>query len=859
MTTLRQLSFAGGELAPALYGRVDQAKYRTGLKTLRNMFVRRHGGISNRAGTQFIAEVSDSSKVVRLVPFIFNADQTYVLEFGENYFRVYKDGVQLTEATKAISAITNADPCVVTTATHGYTTGDEVYITGITGAIGQYLNNRNFKVTVLSTTTFSLQYMDGSTDVDSTSFGSYTSGGTSAKIYQVTTTYAEADLLTLDYVQSADVLTVVHPTYVPREIARTGDTSWTITNLSFAPAQAAPTSPTNSDSGSGGDTWVITAVNSETFEESLASSTTVSNAAASSGTPIDVSWSAASGAGEYNVYKLKNGLYGYIGTAGGTTFEDNGIVPDISDTPPTARNPFNASGDYPASVMYIQQRLTFASTTNDPEKVWMSRTGQYKNFTVSSPIQDDDAITFSLVGRQVNSVKHLLDLGKFLVMTQGGEWSIEGDEAGNIRPSQINARQNSYSGSADLPPIIVANSALFVQARGTVVRDLLFDASESSYKGNDLTIFSSHLFDGFTIVDWAYQQVPYSIIWAVRSDGKLLGLTYVREHQIWGWHRHDTDGTVERVTVVPEGNEDFLYMVVKRTINGSSVRYIEKLTTREIADLTDMKFMDANLSYDGRHTGSTTMTLSGGTDWTYDETITLTASASTFDSDDVGNAVHLYDSTGDIIRFTIVTYSSATVVTGKPNKTVPASLQGTAASSWILAVDTLQGLWHIEGEDVSVFADDFVVASPNNDTYTTVTVTNGQITLDRPYGVIHVGLPYISDMETLDIDSVEIESILPDKMIVHAVGFYLETSRGVWAGPRPPTSDTTDPLESLDELKIREEEGYDDPVSLLTDKAVVNIESEWNSNGRVFVRQVDPIPLSVLAVAPIGNFPFKGL
>lgn len=859
MTTLRQLSFAGGELAPSLYGRVDQAKYRTGLRTLRNMFTMRHGGITNRPGTQFIAEVSDSSKVVRLVPFVFNASQTYVLEFGENYMRVFRDGVQQVEASKAISAITNADPCVVTTATHGYTTGDEVYLSGITGDIGQYLNGRNFKVTVLSTTTFSLQYMDGTTDVDSQLFGSYTSGGTSEKVYEITTTYAEADLATLDFVQSADVLTVVHPSYVPREIARTGHTSWTITNITFAPATSAPTSVTSTDVGTGGDKYVVTAVADETYEESLASSTTETATAATSGSPDTISWAAVSGAIEYNVYKLKNGLYGYIGTAGSTSFIDDGITPDTSDTPPTARNPFNATDDYPAAVMYIQQRLTFASTNNDPEKIWMSRTGQYKNFTVSSPIQDDDAVTFTLVGRQVNSVKHLLDLGKFLVMTQGGEWSIEGDDAGIIRPSQINARQNSYSGSGDLSPIIVANSALFVQGRGTIVRDLLYDAAESSYKGNDLTVFSAHLFEGYSIVDWAYQQVPNSIVWAVRSDGVLLGLTYVREHQLWAWHRHDTDGTVENVTVVPEGSEDVLYIVVKRTINGSTVRYIEKMTTRLIQDLTDMKFMDSNLSYDGRHTGSTTMTLSGGTNWTYDETLTLTASASTFDSDDVGNAVHLLDSSGDIIRFTIGAYSSATVVTGKPHKTVPASLRSTAAASWSLAVDELQGLWHLEGENVAVFADDFVVASPNNAAYTTVTVTNGTITLERPYAVIHVGLPYISDMETLDIDSVEIESILPDKMIVYAVGLYLEKSRGVWAGPRPPSDDTVDPLENLDELKIREEEGYEDPVSLLTDKAVVNIESEWNSNGRVFVRQVDPIPLTVLAIAPIGNFPFKGI
>ncbi len=875
MTTLKQLSFVGGELSPSLYGRVDQSKYQTGCRTLRNFMIMRHGGITNRPGTEFLAEVADSTDSVRLIPFVFNADQTYVLELGNQVMRVYRNGAITYDSTLtgSITGISNANPAVVTIASHPFSNGDELIMTGIVGDIGDYLNGRQFIVANAGANDFELTYKDG-TNVNSTSFGSYSSGGTADGIYEIATPWSDTELNDLDYVQSGDIITVAHPGYAPREISRTDHDVWSISSVTFAPEMATPTGITNSSSGSGGDKWVVTAVNDETSEESLATSETESSTAATSGSPITVSWDYTSGASYYNVYKNSNGVFGFIGLAYGTSgtisFSDDEIIPDTTDTPPSARNPFNASNDYPSAVAYIQQRLTFANTNNNTETIYMSRSGNYKNYTVSSPLQDDDAVTFTLAGRQVNEVRQLLDLGNFIVLTSGGEWTILGDEAGVIKPLSINPKQNSYNGSAQLKPIIVSNSALYVQARGTIIRDLVYDLNENGYKGNDLTIFSAHLFDNYSIVAWGYQQIPHSIIWVARSDGALLGLTYIREHQIWGWHRHDTDGLVKDVTVIPEGTKDTVYLVVERTINGSTVRYVEKMEDRFIDDdnLEELVLMDSSLSYDGTGSSSTTMTLSGGTNWTYDETITLTASSSTFDSTYVGNQIHLkidevvdpitgfVTTEADIIRFDIETYSSATVVTGKPHKTVPSALRSTAADSWGYAVDELGGLWHLEGKEVAIFADKFVVASPNNSAYTTATVTNGQITLAEHYVVIHVGLSYISDLETLDIDNPAGESIVGENKTVREVTFQFEASRGVWTGPNPPDSDATDVLDGLTELKIREDESYEDPVSLKTDTVSVNIDTEWNSNGRVFVRQVDPVPVSILSVSPSGLFPF---
>jgi hypothetical protein len=949
VSTITQRSFAAGEISPSNYAHVDFVKYATGLRSCRNFTVMRHGGAQNRPGFKWVCEVKDSSKQVRLIPFVFNADQTYILEFGDQYMRVIQDGALLTLTSQNINGITNANPCVVTyVGSDTYANGDEIYISGIVGAIGNYLNGRYFKVANVNAgaNTFELQYKDG-TNVNSTSFGSYTSGGTVAEVYEITTPYQEADLNDIQFVQSADIITLVHPSYAPRELSRTGNTSWTLSTISFGPTIARPA--VTSVTGSAGSTiyrYRVTAIDADTGEESYASYTSalktitgatqanpvvitanshgfttgdeiyiegvggmtqlngrtfyvttltantfslqgedgtgytaytsggdarllafrhLGAATLSSSVSNTINFLTASGAKEYNVYKALNGIYGFIGvafkedsaTAG--AFVDTGYPPDTTDTPPFEREIFNGANEYPSAVGYYQQRRVFANTNEETETVYMSRSGLPKNFTVSSPSQDDDAVTFTLTGRQVNEVRHVVDAGAMIALTSGGEHAIEGDASGVVKPSAVNNKQYGYNGSATLPPIVVGGTVIYVQARGSLVRDLDFSYEADGYRGNELTIFSSHLVDGYTVQDWSFQQIPQSVVWMVRDDGSMLGLTYLKEQQLIGWHRHDTDGTIERVCSVPEGQEDTPYVVVKRTINGTTKRYIERMVQRRIEDIEDAIFMDAAITYDGRNTNNShTMTLSGGTNWTYDETLTLTSSTGYFSSSYVGKQIHLTGSDGTLIRFTINAYTSGTVVTGKANKTVPVSMRSVAISNWALATATLNGLWHLEGETVSVFGDAYVVASPNNETYDTVTVTNGAVTLSDAYAVIHVGLPYTSDIETLNIDTPQGETVSDKLMIVQKVSMFVEKTRGGFVGPEPPSDDTVDPLQGLAEIEPGAEANFDDPPPLRTEVVEQDLSSSWNSNGRVFIRQVDPLPMTILSIMPSGRFPFRG-
>lgn len=861
MSTLSQRSFAAGEIGPPLYAHVDQSRYANGLRTLRNAIVMRHGGVTNRGGTQFCGEASDSSKTIRLIPFVFNNDQAYVLEFGDLYIRIIQDGDYIKEAAQNITGITNANPCVLTySGSDNYANGDEVYVSGIVGAIGTYLNGRNFKVANVTTgsNTFELHYMDG-TAVNSTSFGSYTSGGTVEEIYTVTTTYTEAELPSIQFVQSADVMTLVQANHVPAELSRSGATSWALTDITFGTSIANPLTMSfsgSASSGSGVD-WQVINFDEDTGEQSSGAKSGGDWTAPTSGAPITITWVGSHGT-KSKVYRSVQHVYGLIGYSTTGKFVDDGVVPDFSDNYRTT-DTFNTLNGNPQVIAYFQQRLFLANTTAFPESFAASRVGTYRNFDTHRPALDDDAMFATLNSRQVNQIKHIVDLGKLIIFTSAGEWAIAGDTNGVLTPSSLNLRQYSYFGASDLPPIVIGESALFVQARGSIVRDLAFDIAIDGYRGNELTIFSPHLVENHTLSAWAYQLTPHSIVWAARDDGALLGLTYVKEQQIVGWHRHDFDGgTVESATCIPEGSEDVLYLAIKRTVDGATKRYVERMTTRVIDDIVDSVFMDSSLSYDGRNGTATTMTLSGGTTWDNGESITLTASASFFTSGDVGNAIHLTGSDGTIIRFTISTYTSATVVTGLVHKLVPAGMRSVAITDWAKAVDEVSGLWHLEGKDVSVFADGFVVASPNNEAYDILTVTNGTVTLDRPYAVIHVGLPYISDIETLNIDTPQGETVADKNKIITEVTLNVEKTRGVWAGPQPPTDDAVDPLEGLIELKIRADEAYDEPTALATDDVSIAIESHWNSNGRVFIRQVDPLPISVLAIHPSGLVPFRG-
>ena len=820
----------------------------------------RYGGVSNRSGSTFIQEVKDSTKSVRLISFIYNSDQTYVLEFGQLYMRVYKDSEPVETGPSV--------PYELVTPYSALEVGTLKFVQSTDTITLVHPNHRPADLVRLADDNWTLADINFLPEVGYPSTVAVAAGAGSANVYRYIVTAID-DITGEESLNGTNALagaitvtdiTQTNPAVVTMSgshLLLTGDkvvieslTGMVELNGVFTVTQT------------GGTTFELDNTDTSDYAAWSLGGTTIFNGIVATSsdvpeltTPNTVSWAKPTGANikEYNIYKESNGVFGLLGITTGLTFKDIGSDPATQFTPPVGANPFLGSNNYPSIVTYIQQRLAFANTNNKTEDIYMSKIGQFKNFTSSSPSRADDSIQFNMAGRQVNAVKSMVDLGRLVILTNGGEWTAEG-EGGFITPTTINAKQYSYNGSGSLDPIVIDGNAIYQQARGTILRDLGYDYETETYKGNDLTLFSAHLFDGFTFTDWAYQQIPHSILWVVRSDGILLGMTYIRAHQVLAWHRHDLGGQVENITVVPEGTQDVVYVTVKRTINGSVVKYVERLADREELDVVDMKLMDSNLTYDGRNTGATTMTLTTSTGWLYTDTLTCTASVSTFVVGDVGKAVHLTIG-DDVVRCLITSYASGTIVSVQPNQTVVAAFQNTALTTWALAVKTMTGLAHLEGETISALGDGFVASSPNNSAYTTKTVTGGSVTFDSHYAVIHVGIPYISDIETLNVDSANSETISDKKSLTNIVNVFVEKARGLWSGIKAPTG--SDPLETLTEFKPKEVEDYDSPVALVTDTIKVGIQGEWNNHGRVFLRQVDPLPFTILSISPSGAYPFK--
>ena len=597
---MMQPTFAGGELSPGLYGRVDLGKYRSGLAKCVNMLVRPHGGVTNRPGLRFIGAVADHSRSHRLVPFAYDAEQSHVLEFGHQTMRVITDGAYITETAKAITVMTS--PATVTVPGHGFAVGDDVAVAGAVGTTG--LNGRTLRVDAVSGDDLTLTATQG-TAADMAGDASYGGSGTVARIYQLQTPYSADDLAGLDFVQAADIMYLAHRSHAPQKLARSGHAAWTLTQITFAPGIGAPTGVAVTRQGSATGTtytYVVTAVAAESGEESLPSAeVSVDSDLTSASTDNRVTWGAVSGADRYVVYRESNGVFGFLGETEAVAFTDTNIEPDRQDTPPKARNPFVGAGNYPGAVCFFEQRLCFAGSTNQPQTIWMSNSANFENFSVANPSKDDDAITVTLYGREVNSIRYMVALDDLLVFTNAAEWRISGTSSvGYVTPSSIERKAQSEWGAAAVAPVVVGNSVLFVQNKGSSIRDLTYSLDVDGYAGNDLSIFAGHLFETRRIVAWAFTKVPLSTLWCVTDDGLLFSLAYLREHLVWGWSQHDVDGFVESICPASESREDVAYLVVRRQVGGADRRYVERLSGSRPVTVEASFFLDSGLSYDGQ-------------------------------------------------------------------------------------------------------------------------------------------------------------------------------------------------------------------------------------------------------------------
>ena len=821
-------NFTAGELSPRLDGRTDINKYFNGTKTMENLVIHPHGSASRRSGTKFVAEVNTSSASTRIIPFEFSTTQTYILELGNQYMRFYKDGGYITEANKTITGATQANPCVITSNSHGYSNGDEVYIASVVGMTE--LNNKRYLLKNKSTNTFELTDIDG-TNINSSSFTAYSSAGTAARIYEIATPYETANIFDVTFAQSADTMYLAHPSYSIRKLTRTGHTSWTL---------AAPT-----------------------FTET--SSTVIST-----------------------------------------------------------------SNNYPSTVTFFEERLVFAGSNNNPQTIWFSKSGDYENLTVGTDA--DHAMIYTIASNQVNAIRYMSSQRSLILGTTGGEFIVTASGSSEpLTPTNIQIKKQANYGTSKIQPAQVGNVTLFLQRAKRKVRELTYNYDSDSYVAPDLTILAEHITDS-GIKEMSYQQEPHGILWCVRNDGQLCGLTYQRTENVIGWHRHIIGGYADSGKTIIQHAKSFTsnasnVSVGSDTITISSHGYSTGDAVYYYAGSNVIGGLSNEKLYYVIATNSNTIKLATtAANATAGTAIDLYSAPSTNTTQYIYKGVNIYNnilysashgfSTGDYIYYnntgtsiggltdkqkyyilkidndqfklsttddfsSYVNLSSAHTTAQTDKILVDAKVESIATiptesneyQTFIVvqryingvtrrfieffnnydfgddvsdafyvdsgltysggATTSISGLDHLEGETVAILAD--------GGTHPNKTVSSGSITLDRSSKSVHIGLPYTSILQTMRIEAGAEDGVAQGKTKrIHDVTLRLLDTVGVEVGGS---------LTDMENIPFRSSSfPLTVSIPLFTGDKDAEFRSDYDKDGFIFLRQADPLPLTIVSV-----------
>lgn len=908
-----QASFSRGEVNPKLFGRVDLAAYGNSLRTLRNMFVRSEGAVSNRAGfAQKAVSATSTTNGSYLVPFIFSTTQAYIIEFAAGTISVYSFGVLVTSGIVNPYALADIPNLRYTQSADTVTVFHQKY--------------PPYELKRTSSTTFTFlqaNYINGPflpQNTDGTTFVY-----ASAKSGTVTLT-ANANIFNANHVGALFQLTQqdlsnIQPWEPQKQIA--GNVAGTPTNfpaamyrrsnsknyLAVSPVTALTGSnevttgtvaPSHSqgvqadgdgnnipnlgfgglnfnyqDSGFG--VVLITAFTSATQVTGvvqpnytggpgLLPTSVVGGPVTSLGpftfsgdgsTKIFSPLTANTQNDPTKFYVTINGvyqspsLYSIVTTtitfvnapAAGT---NNIVVKQISSFGQTSFWAFGAlSPDqgYPYAGSYIPDRLVMAGTQGQPVGVYGSKTSIYHDFGVSSPLVASDAFTIFLNARQLNAITDLIPLDDLIIGTSNVNWRLWPGSTGTaLSPLAIGAKpQNYYGMYPKCASVLYGESAVYVDYNGRRIRDLIYQIQFDKFVGQELTLLSRHLIPyGTSIVKMAYQSDPTGQLYALRSDGVLLCCTYLREQEIIGWSHYDTNGVIEDIAVVPENNTSVLYALVRRTINGAQVRFLESIANREFATINDAFFVDCGLTYDGRNTGAITITLSGGTTWTAGDTVSVTASAPVgFQASDVTNSneIWMYDASGNLLCRALITgFGSTSAVTARLREVAPVAVQNVPSTKWGF------GRTHFTASTLPNTA--LAVLADGNVEQGVVSDSGGNIILQRAAVVVQAGLQYLSDFETLPLNRAGQEIIRQRAKSIPIAYIDVTETRGFKVG----TNFTT-----MIANQERAFERYDSPTNLQEGITSTRLLSDFDQECHLCVRQDFPLPITIRMTIPDVN------
>ncbi len=649
--------------------------------------------------------------------------------------------------------------------------------------------------------------------------------------------YAESDLAALKWAQSADVLYLTLPSKQQRKLTRSSHTSWSIGLYDFldGPYLAENTTATTLTPGAAtGNGVTLTA----------SSATGINGGSGFLSTDVG------------RLIRIKEGsAWGYakIVTRSSSTVVTVDIKKTLTNTNAKTAWRLGAWSDttgWPSCVAFYQQRLWFANTATQPSTFWGSVSGEFENFAPSDTdgtVTDASGVTFTVSDSKVNAIRWMVATTALLIGTTGSEYSVAGSSTdGTITATNVQIKPQSTVGSADIMPVKAEGAALFVQRARRALYDAAYTYASDSYDPRERSIWGGHLFRP-QLAQIVSQPQPWHLIWGCCDDGSLLAGTYLPALDVVGWHSHPlggTDAKVRSLAVIPGTTQDELWLAVDRTVNGVTVHSIEYMAYEFWPEDPWAKdyaiFTDCSLAYDGWNADpAKTLMLSGGAPWTVGAAKTLVAAGhAPFSAADVGKRYRFRKAglVDPAITVEITAYAgSSTEITVEPLNDVPAALQETAVDWWGAAAATIAGLDHLEGERVQVLTDGAV--HPDQ------TVTGGEISLGSPATVAQVGLGYSSRLETLDIEFGATDgTALGKRQRTHEVTAKLFGTLGGRIGYDE---------SHLEELPFRigsDLMGQSPP--LFTGDKTITFPSDWNRRGRVLAAQDQPLPFTILAIAP---------
>ena len=842
-------NFTAGELSPRLDGRNDLSKYSSGCTKLENFIIYPHGAAARRSGTSFAAEVANSANKTRLMPFEFSTTQTYMLEFSNLKIRVFKDSSTVFEANKTITAITKANPAVVTSNAHGYSNGDEIKITSVVGMTE--VNEKRFLVANKTTNTFELTDKDG-TNINSTNFTTYTSGGVANKVFEITTPYTTAQLFDIKFVQSADVMYLCHPSHAPATLSRTGDISWTLADVVFTKGPFQDVNIT---------TTTLTPSSASTGSRTITASSTTGINSGSGFLSTDV--------GRFVHF---NDGFGTITAVGSTTSITVDVTTAFANTNAITAwhlGSFSNTTGFPACVTFFEQRLVFAGTTNQPQTVFFSKSGDYENMdaNIGGTVADSDAIIYTIASNQVNAIRFMTATRTLVIGTAGGEFSVSGGGTDSaITPTNILIKKQSNHGASNLDAVSVGNVTLFLQRARRKVRELAYNFDVDGYLAPDMTILSEHITEG-GLSQLAYQQEPNQIIWGVRGDGELIGLTYQREQEVLAWHRHIFGGIfgIPIITVSDYANITTGTRIVITKSDGETITFTsttgtasaQQFKTETNNDTTATNLKNSINTANTTSSTGVTATVSGSvitlteveptglsylTIKTFDETRLTSVSQGKAvcesvaviptDNDEYQTWVIVKRTINNITR-RYVEFLNTFKFTATDNTTF--NFLDSAASYSGAAATTISGLDYLEGQTVHVLS--------NGATHATRIVSSGAITLEKASTDVKVGLGYPSILQTMRLDAGSQNGTSQAKTKrIYEITLRLFESIGVEVGGN---------LSDMERVPFRKSSDVmDQGLPTFNGDKTVEFRGNYDTDGFIFVRQTQPLPLTVLSLYP---------